>query len=198
PEPSNNIARPASPNTPHPPAPPAGPARGPGGRGGGTADAGVGAGLGDAGRAMLFDGSGNRVMLSKETPVKSVAFLEESRDALVAAEDGVFLSREVTADGPMERVSEVVSAGAVAGLSRGRLLIVDNELQSVLEVNLEDGGKRDAQCPCAPKVLTRMTGANIFRLNEVSNGPLWLVEVQESGLRTIFVPPDPSEPELEE
>jgi hypothetical protein len=35
-------------------------------------------------------------------------------------------------------------------------------------------------------------------LNEVSRGPLWLVEISDSGLRTVFVPPDPSDPELEE
>ncbi len=153
--------------------------------------------FGEAARATLFDTSGNRFPLSKETPVKSIAFLEDTRDALLAAEDGVFLSREVSADGPLERIAEVVSAGAVAALDRQHFLIVDNELQSVVEVNVEAGSKRDAQCPCAPKLLTRMTGANIYRLNEVSNGPLWLVEVQESGLRTIFVPPDPSEPEPE-
>lgn len=153
--------------------------------------------FGDAARATLFDASGNRFPLSKETPVKSIAFLEDTRDALLAAEDGVFLLREVSADGPLERIAEVVSAGAVAALDKQHFLIVDNELQSIVEVNVEAGSKRDAQCPCAPKLLTRMTGANIYRLNEVSNGPLWLVEVQESGLRTIFVPPDPSEPEPE-
>lgn len=154
--------------------------------------------FGETARVTLFDASGNRFPLSKEAPVKAIAFLEESRDALLAAEDGVFLAREVSADGPLERIAEVASSGAVAALDRQRFLLVDNELQSVLEVNVESGEKRDAQCPCAPKLLTRMTGANIFRLNEVSNGPLWLVEIQESGLRTIFVPPDPVEPELED
>ncbi len=154
--------------------------------------------FGEERRMQIFDMSGNRWMMTKEEPVRAVSFLEESRDALVAADDGVFLSREVSADGPLERIAEITEAGAVAALDRRRILVVDSSVQSVLEVNLEEGSTRDAQCPCAPKLLTRMTGSNVFRLNEVSNGPLWLVEVQESGLRTIFVPPDPSEPDLEE
>ena len=154
--------------------------------------------FGEAAKVLVFDASGNRWALSKETPVKAVAFLEETRDAVLAAEDGVFLVREVGAEATFERIAEVASAGAVAGLDRNRFLVVDSSVQSVVEVNVDAGSTRDAQCPCAPKLLTRMAGANVFRLNDVSSGPLWLVEVQESGLRTIFVPPDPSEPELEE
>ncbi|MBL8179811.1 MAG: hypothetical protein JNK48_34345, partial [Bryobacterales bacterium] len=45
---------------------------------------GVLGGVGEAGRARLFDGSGTRVRLSRVTPVNSVAVREESRVALVA------------------------------------------------------------------------------------------------------------------
>ncbi|MBL8220982.1 MAG: hypothetical protein JNL62_17245, partial [Bryobacterales bacterium] len=43
--------------------------------------------FGETARITLFDASGNRFQLSKEAPVKVIAFLEESRDALLAAED---------------------------------------------------------------------------------------------------------------
>lgn len=156
------------------------------------------AGYKEPAKTLVFDSAGNRWPVPKESPVKALAFLAESRDALIAAEDGVYLARDVNAEATLELISEVSTAEAVAALDGKHILVVDSSVQSVVEVNVEAGSTRDAQCPCAPKMLTRMTNSNVFRLNEVSNGPLWLVEVQESGLRTIFVPPDPIEPELEE
>lgn len=72
------------------------------------------------------------------------------------------------------------------------------EAENILKLDLESGEKLTVQCPCAPTNLTRMPGGVIFRLNEVSNGPLWLVEVEDSGLRAVFVPPDASGLDMED
>lgn len=147
---------------------------------------------------VVFDQDGNRWKLPKESAVTALVFLDNSRDALIAAEDGVFLTREVSASATMQSISSIASAGALAPLDQRKVLVVDNSIQSVVELTLDSGDSRSIQCPCAPTGLIRMSGSGIFRLNEVSRGPLWLVEITDSGLRTVFVPPDPSDPETEE
>lgn len=153
---------------------------------------------GEQRRALLVDGDGNRWSLPKEGDFSALAFLERSRDLLVAAEDGIFLVTNSGANSTLRRVSEVVAAPAVAASDSGRVLALDPANQTVLEFGLESGEVRSAECPCAPTGLVRMTSGGVFRLNEYAKGPLWLVEIRDSGLRTLFVPPDPSDPDLED
>jgi hypothetical protein len=147
---------------------------------------------------MVFDPDGNRWKLPKESAVTALVFVDNSRDALIAAEDGVFLATDVSSNSAFRSISTIASAGALAALDARRILVVDASIQAVVEVTVDSGDSRSVQCPCAPTGLVRMSGNGIFRLNEVSRGPLWLVEISDSGLRTVFVPPDPSDPELEE
>jgi hypothetical protein len=147
---------------------------------------------------MVFDADGNRWKLPKESAVTALVFVDNSRDALLAAEDGVFLTSDVSSNATFRSISTIASASALAALDAGRVLVVDGSVQAVVEVTVDSGDSRSVQCPCAPTGLVRMSGSGIFRLNEVSRGPLWLVEISDSGLRTVFVPPDPSDPELEE
>ncbi|HUQ95491.1 MAG TPA: hypothetical protein VM120_27675 [Bryobacteraceae bacterium] len=147
---------------------------------------------------LIVDADGNRWKLPKEAAVNALAFLENSHDALISTDTGVYVAREVSANAELRLLWEGANAGPVAAIDSRRVLVVDNASQSVVEVNLVSGPGRTVQCPCAPTGLSRMTGTGIFRLNEVSKGPLWLVEVQDTGLRTVFVPPDPSDPESEE
>jgi len=152
----------------------------------------------DSKSVVVFDQDGNRWKLPKESAVTALVFLDNSRDALIAADDGVFLVREVSASAAMQSISPIASSAALAALDSRRVLAVDKSNQSVVELALDSGDSRSIQCPCAPTGLIRMAGSGIFRLNEVSRGPLWLVEITDSGLRTVFVPPDPSDPETEE
>ncbi|MCC6366814.1 MAG: hypothetical protein IT165_25110 [Bryobacterales bacterium] len=147
---------------------------------------------------LVFDSGGNRWPLPFGPAVKALAFFENSHDALLSANDGVYLAKNVSDATELTQVWSSAAAGAVAPFDAKRILIVDTDAENVLKLDLESGENLAVQCPCAPTSLTRMSGRVVFRLNEVSKGPLWLVEVQDSGLRTVFVPPDASDPDMED
>jgi hypothetical protein len=147
---------------------------------------------------LVIDSGGNRWPLPFDPAVKALAFFENSRDALLSAADGVYLAKNVSDTTELTQVWISAAAGAVAPFDAKRILVVDTDAQNILKLDLESGENLAVQCPCAPTSLSRMSGRVVFRLNEVSKGPLWLVEVQDSGLRTVFVPPDASDPDMED
>lgn len=148
----------------------------------------------DAPALLMVDGDGNRFKLPKDVAVRAVAFRDGLSDAILAGDDGVFVATGLPAGPTFQQVSDSVSVTSVAASDGAKVLLVDGNAQTVVELNVDSGESRTAQCPCSPSGLVRMTNSVIFRLNEVSSGPLWLLEIQDSGLRTVFVPPDPSEP----
>lgn len=145
-------------------------------------------------QVLLIDESSNRVALPQELTAKSISFLEKSSSVLIAAGDGVYLVQGAPANLEFRKVWETTASAATA-LEGGRILLVDPAIESVVEVNADDGSLRVAQCPCSPTAIVRMSGSGVFRLNEVSADPLWLLEIQKSGLRTVFVPPDAETPQ---
>lgn len=140
-------------------------------------------------QVIVVDENANRVTLQQELVTKSLNFLEKSTTLLIAAEDGVSVVQGAPANIEFRKIWETTS-NAAAAVTERRVLLVDPAIESVVEVNLEDGSLRVAQCPCSPTGIVRMSGTGIFRLTEVSADPLWLLEITESGLRTVFVPPD--------
>ena len=148
----------------------------------------------DANEARVFDAGGNRWKAPKEAKITDVAFLENSRDLLLAAEDGVFVIRDLADNATVQQLSTIAASGAVASIDGQNMLLIDKENQSVVALNLESGDSRSVQCPCDPKKLVRMSRGALFRLNEYDRSALWLVEINDGGLRTLFVPPDPSDP----
>jgi hypothetical protein len=142
----------------------------------------------------VLDASGNRWKAPKEGKVSHAAFLENSRDLLLAADDGVYRIRDLADNATVQQVSTIATSGAVAAIDGQNMLLINGENQSVVELNLESGVSRSVQCPCDPKHLVRMSRGALFRLNEYNRSALWLVEINEGGLRTLFVPPDPSDP----
>ncbi|MBI4907753.1 MAG: hypothetical protein HY820_29285 [Acidobacteria bacterium] len=147
---------------------------------------------------IAIDRDGNRTRLPQETAVRAMTFLEDSHDAVYSTTEGVLLAKEIPAVTEVSNVAEGDSYGPVALLDARRVLMINTTTAAVTEVNVETAETRSAECPCTPTGLNRMINGGIFRLNEVSGDPLWLVEVSDSGLRTVFVPPDPAEPQTEE
>lgn len=144
---------------------------------------------------LMIDQDGNRLKLAQEMAATSMYFRENSRDVFFAADDGAYLVTDVSGNAETRKIWEVATSAAT--VRQGPVvLLVEKPNQQVVELNLENGESRTTQCPCAPTGLVRMTGSSIFRLNEVSADPLWLLEIQDSGLRTVFVPPDVSETEI--
>jgi hypothetical protein len=144
----------------------------------------------DSKALVRIDGSGNVSRFPEEISVRGLAFLENRGDAVVASNRGVGL---FSADQTFTILHDSISSDAVSSSAEGkRVLIAESGSATVVEVSIETGEKRSVDCPCEPSSVTRIS-PGIFRLNEVSRSPLWLVEVLESGLRTLFVPPDPSQ-----
>lgn len=151
-------------------------------------------------QVVLVDENSNHIVLPQELVAKSVSFPENSANVLIAATDGVYLVQGAPSSIEFRKIWET-EASVAAAFDRGRILLVDPAIESVVEMNIEDGSLRVAQCPCSPTAMVRMSGTGIYRLNEVSADPLWLLEIQDSGLRTVFVPPDaemPTEPPSDE
>lgn len=146
---------------------------------------------------LAIDKDGNRTKVVPDVAVRAVTFLEDSHDAAFTSPAGLHLIRSVPAVSELTLVSTGDTFAAVSPLDPRRVLLIDGT-ESVVEVNVESGAVRQAQCPCNPTVLNRMSSTGTFRLNEVSSDPLWLVEISESGLRTVFVPPDPTDPGTED
>jgi hypothetical protein len=121
----------------------------------------------------------------------SVAFAPGGHDAAVAARGtGAVLISDV----PGAAAQQTLAAGdqsfqIVAGLSFSadgkRIFMASAAAQSVVTLDLS-GNRTDVACNCSPAELTPM--GNLFRLNELGTGPLWLADAGSSGPRIVFVP----------
>jgi hypothetical protein len=158
----------------------------------------VAAGYRESKKVLLVEASGNRYELPVETVVQSLSFVDGKNDLLFTAEDGVYRVGEVSASAEVRRISEMGTATGVVLIDETRALVVNGETASIEEMQLETGETRSVECPCTPTGLTRMGTGLLYRLNEYEKSPLWLVEIRESGLRMVFVPPDPADLEQPE
>jgi hypothetical protein len=118
------------------------------------------------------------------------AFVPGSRDALLAGRAGaVMLVREATASGERKQVApgsdDAPAATAVAVTASGLYLVVQDRQVSVLDPSGQVLAKH--ACDCAPAGVSRM--GSTFRLNEVSEAPLWLLDGASPEGRLVFVPP---------
>jgi hypothetical protein len=89
-------------------------------------------------------------------------------------------------------VSKVLAASipapsSVAFSGDGRsLFLASTKARSVTAFDLQSGAQNTIACNCAPSNLIRM--GNVFRLNELSREPLWLLDPAASAPRILFVP----------
>lgn len=118
--------------------------------------------------------------------VPALAFAPGGRDALIAddADQAVYLLRNVAvrmlapADGPV----------AVAFSGDGSQALVAGAGGTLTGIDLAGAAPPvTQQCGCAPGRLERM-GGMLFRLNDVSDGPLWVWEAGGAVSRVSFVP----------
>jgi hypothetical protein len=156
--------------------------------------------ISDDGVYLLFAVDGSIQLASQSGGVRgvtsvgasaSVAFAPGAHDAAIAARGtGLILISDV----PGTAAQHTLAAGdpsfqAVAGLSFSadgkRIFMASAAAQSVVTLDLS-GNRTDVACNCAPAELTPM--GNLFRLNELSSGPLWLADAGSSGPRVVFVP----------
>ncbi|HUQ91996.1 MAG TPA: hypothetical protein VM120_09955 [Bryobacteraceae bacterium] len=136
-----------------------------------------------------FDEEGNRWNLNFDGAPRQVSFLDGSRDALISSEAGVYLVRTTTGNASYKKLwsGNATSAAATAD---GRRAIVLDGANSLVFLNLADETVSSVDCGgCLANTLSRMSDA-VFRVNELSDGPLWLVDLNGQEPRAVFVPAD--------
>jgi hypothetical protein len=126
--------------------------------------------------------------LNFEAQARSVSFLEGSHDALISADGGVWLVSDATGSGASRRVWEGNAVSSVAS-SNGNLALIVNSDGGIIAVNLKTGDARTVDCGCVATTLSRMS-QGVFRISELNNGPLWLVDLNGQDPRAVFVPAD--------
>lgn len=67
-----------------------------------------------------------------------------------------------------------------------KLFAASSTAQSVTSFDLKTGARTLIPCNCAPAGLTRM--GSVFRLNDLSSEPLWLLDASAAEPRIVFVP----------
>ena len=79
------------------------------------------------------------------------------------------------------------SANGVAFSGDGKRIFVSAAgAHGVMSYDAATGAKNVIQCECSPGSLVRM--GNVFRLNDLSSEPLWILDLAGSEPRIVFVP----------
>jgi len=157
--------------------------------------------ISDDGVYLLFAVGGSINLASQSGGVRavmsagagaSVAFAPGAHDAAIAARGtGVMMIHDV----PGSAVQQTLTADdgsfeIVAGLGFSQdgtrvFVATAAAAQPVIVLDLA-GNRTGVACACSPTELVAM--GNLFRLNELGAGPLWLADAGSSGPRTVFVP----------
>lgn len=140
----------------------------------------------EEGGVRLFDGDANQWNLNHSDAVVHAAFLEGMHDAVMAGPAGAYLVREANGNASVEKLWE---GDAVAAVVEGNTAVVAERNGGLLAVDLRNNEVRRLDCACTPVTLVRMS-QSVYRVNELAEGPLWLVDLNGSTPRAVFVPAD--------
>lgn len=139
-----------------------------------------------SGVQLLGTGPAKQVMAGRTT---SVAFAPGSHDAVVAG-TGVTLVRDVAGAATPLTLAPAdptqTAVGAAFSSDGSHLYVAGTAAQAVTAYDLKAGTSSQIACNCSPAGLTGM--GNLYRLNEVGNAPLWLLDPYAGTPRIVFVP----------
>jgi hypothetical protein len=148
--------------------------------------------------------SGSLVLLTRDSQTRvltllgkasAISFLSGTHNALVADEQNsaVLLIQDVTGAAIASTV-----AGASEGIARpvaveasedSRLAYIANaQSRTVSTLDLHSGRLLSLACNCTPTGLHRLRGNSVFRLNELSDANLQVLDAGVSEPRVVFVP----------
>jgi hypothetical protein len=109
--------------------------------------------------------------------VDSLAGLTLIRDAAGTAGTQVLAAPDEGLAGP---------AGLAFSQDKQTLYVASATSKSVAAFNLAAGSRAAIGCACTPTTLAPL--GNLFRLTELTAGPLWLLDTSAANPRTVFVP----------
>lgn len=129
--------------------------------------------------------AGDSRQIAVSVPGMLATFAPGTHDAALATSDSLTIFTDLAGPATSRKLAPVAAASSLAFAPDGRsLLIASATGHSVTAVQLETGESTALPCDCEPTALAR-TG-NLFRLNELGKGPLWLLDPTTRNL--FFVP----------
>ncbi|MBM3776331.1 MAG: hypothetical protein FJW37_14390 [Acidobacteria bacterium] len=152
----------------------------------------------DDGSLLVAEGGSLILYSQQEEPrpiavlgaISGLAFRPGSLDALVADDRHVYMLRNGTEVAPVAAAVAGAVGVAFAGADRA---VVAGSSGELAVLDLAAGTATSLACECAPTGLARMSNAAVFRLNEPSSKPMWLLDLSGAEPRALFVPPDAPE-----
>jgi DNA-binding beta-propeller fold protein YncE len=142
-----------------------------------------------AGTVRVMQTAGGERTLMDSASGALVAFAPGGHDAVVAGPSsaGLVVVRDVGGAAQQQAVAaaaDIASADGIAFSADGQRLYVARSSGGVAVFDLAARNRTDITCDCVPFGLTPM--GNLYRLNELGTGPLWLLD--PAGARIVFVP----------
>ena len=124
-------------------------------------------------------------ILHRARRVSAMAFVPGTSNVLIAEGDGVRLVSPAFGVQTVDDTS--LDVVAVAASSDGARLFSAMRDGNIAIHDLRSSTAATVSCGCAPGVLARLRGNAVFRLNEVGDGPLWLLDGDSPEPRILFV-----------
>lgn len=140
----------------------------------------------EQGKVTVIDRDGNRWGLNHSGAIRMAAFVDGTTDVIVSDEQGLWRLKDVTNNAVAARIWQGEAAAFAIAVNRRQLLVIEAS-KSLTAVDMDNGSVRRIECACDPVALMPLSAA-VFRVNELSDGPLWLVDLNGSEPRTVFVP----------
>jgi hypothetical protein len=137
---------------------------------------------------LLYRDGKSPAVLHNGRAIAGMAFLPGSADVLIAESDAVRLVSE--AFGPQSIAGEgdgIAGVVAAAGSADGDRVIIVMASGQVAIRDRKSNALATVSCACRPTALSRLRGAGVFRLNELWDGPLWLLDTDSPEPRILFV-----------
>lgn len=141
----------------------------------------------------LYSGAADLGMVTSTAGPSLAAFAPSSHDAAIVdrAGAGIVLFRNLTgtvAPQPLAASDDTIrSASALAFSNDGQqLLLTTSGSQAVATFDLATGLRGAISCMCAPATLARM--GDVFRLNDLAQDAVWLLDARPATAGVTFVP----------
>ncbi len=143
--------------------------------------------------AWLSAGGSDPVPFGLPSGTAAVAFRSASHQAATVTQDGQITLLADPASGSDARILwsadiRTTDPASTRFSPDGSAIYVATRGGSLAAIRIDTGEAAFASCSCEPSGLFPLLGGTLFRLNEISDGPLMLVDTAGTQLRTWFVP----------
>jgi hypothetical protein len=136
------------------------------------------------GVVQLISAAGNARRLADAGPGALVAFAPAGHDAAVIDAAALVLFADVAGPSTVRRLPGVAGAKGAAFSADGRKFFV--AAAGVTAVDIASGDRAEIECACRITGLTRM--GTSYRLTDLTDAPLWLLDAAQPEARVVFVP----------